>query len=123
MVKRKTSKVFPDDYKEKAIANNISVNTVYSRLERGWDLDKAVTTPPIRKTYIHEAKREDGWVVKSDRPRLKKSMSVSLYQDLEPLFNEALADSGLSCSEFIANAIEQYLLKLWTPKKNLSKIK
>ncbi len=123
MVKRKTSKVFPDDYKEKAIANNISVNTVYSRLERGWDLDKAVTTPPIRKTYIHEAKREDGWVIPSDRPRLKKSMSVSLYQDLEPLFNEALADSGLSCSEFIANAIEQYLLKLWTPKKNLSKIK
>jgi hypothetical protein len=123
MVKRKTSKVFPDDYKEKAIANNISVNTVYSRLERGWDLDKAVTTPPIRKTYIHEAKREDGWVVKSDRPRLKKSMSVSLYQDLEPLFNEALADSGLSCSEFIANAIEQYLLKLWTPKTNLGKIK
>ncbi|WP_373479261.1 hypothetical protein [Geminocystis sp.] len=117
MVKRKTNKIFPNEYREKAIANNIALATVYSRLERGWDLDKAVTTPPIRKTYIHQAKREDGWVVSSDRPRLKKSMSVSLYEDLEPLFNKALADSGLSCSEFIANAIEQYLKKLWTPQK------
>ena len=123
MVKRKTGKIFPEHYKQQAIANNISIQTVYSRLERGWDLEKAVNTPPVRKTYIHEAKREDGWIVPSDRPRLKKTMGVNLYQDLEPLFNEALEESGLSRSDFVANAVEQYLLKLWTPKKNLSKIK
>lgn len=116
-MKRKTSKVIPEEYREIAIANNISLQTVYSRLDRQWDLDKAVSTPPLRKTYIHEAKREDGWVVPRDRPRMKKAMGVYFYQDLEPLFLEALQDSGLSCSEFIAQALEGYLLKLWKPSK------
>jgi hypothetical protein len=120
---RKSSKIFPDQYKERAIANGISIQTVYARLQRGWDLEKAVTEKPGTNTYAHKAHREDGWITASERPRLKQCFSTSIYQDLEPTFNKALEESGLSRSEFIANAVEQYLLKLWTPKTNLSKIK
>ncbi|WPF87340.1 hypothetical protein WEU38_11005 [Cyanobacterium aponinum AL20118] len=113
MVKRKSSKILPDEYREKAIANDVPIPTVYARLQRGWDLEKAVSSPPKKNARIMEAKRDEGWLVPSERPRLKHSYSTNIPEDIEPLFNEALSESGLTRSEFIAHAIEEYLTKLW----------
>jgi hypothetical protein len=111
----KKGKKLPPEYQEKAIANGLSLSTVYDRLNRGWDLDKAVNTPPTRKTYASSSERIDGSIKATDRPR-GRTITFSTYKDIEPLLNDAIKESGKSKSQFIADAVEQYLLKLWKPK-------
>lgn len=111
MSNRKRGTILPDELKEKAIANGLSLNTVYSRIKRGWDKLEAVTIPPTQTTCTHNLDRDQGWLV-SDRPR-GSSISFSIYKDIEDEFNTALSESGLTKSEFVATAIEQYLQKLW----------
>ncbi len=114
--------ILPDEYKEKAIANGINIKTVYQRIKRGWEIDKAVTTPPSKTgTSAIYNKRVHGSITAGDRPK-GSPITFTMYKDLEDLFNDALKESKLTRSDFVANAVEQYLLK-WTPKKNLSKIK
>ena len=115
MVNRKVGKKLPPEYHDKAIENNIPLSTVYNRLNRGWDLEKAVTTLPTRKTYANTQNREEGVMVPSSRPR-SKSISFSPYKDYEDLLNDAIAKSGKSRSEFIADALEHYLYNVWQPK-------
>ena len=111
----KKGKKLPPEYQEIAIANGLSLSTVYDRLNRGWDLDKAVNTPPTRKTYASSSERIDGSIKATDRPR-GRTITFSTYKDIEPLLNDAIKESGKSKSQFIADAVEQYLLKLWKPK-------
>jgi hypothetical protein len=125
MSERKHGVVLPDEYRELAIANGISIKTVYARIKRGWEVNKAVTVLPTKITSAHTNKREEGWIVSGNRAK-GSPITFTMYKDSEDLFNEAVNESGLSRSDFVANAVEQYLLKLWkskTPKKNLSKIK
>ncbi len=37
----KVAKILPEEYKQKAIENHISIQTVYKRLRTGWDLERA----------------------------------------------------------------------------------
>ena len=115
MVNRKVGKKLPPEYHDKAIENKIPLSTVYNRLNRGWDLEKAVTTLPTRKTYASTENREEGVMIPSDRPR-GKSITFNPYQEYEHLLNNAIAESGKSRSEFIADVLEYYLLKVWKPK-------
>jgi hypothetical protein len=101
--------VLPDKYKELAIANRISLKTVYHRIKRGWEIEKAVTTPPSNRG---ESSRKNGRVHGSiragDRPK-GSPITFTMYQDSQDLFNEAVNKSGLSRSGFVANVVEQYL--------------
>jgi hypothetical protein len=117
MSKNKPGHVLPDEDKKIAIANGLALQTVYGRIKRGWDIDKAINTPPTKITHAVTAQRdEEGLLLSNNRPKSKKSMSFTLYEDMEDLFNQAYQQSNLSRSEFIATAMEQYLLKLWKPK-------
>jgi hypothetical protein len=109
----KVGKLLPEEYKQKAIENNIPIPTVYGRLERNWDLERAVTELP--KNIVKVVREPTGEIKASNRPK-GDVFSVTLYKDLEPLFNQALEESGQSRSVFVADAIEQYLLKLWKPR-------
>jgi hypothetical protein len=121
MSERKHGVILPDEYRELAIANKISIKTVYARIKRGWPVDKAVTSQPQKKTCAHINNRQDGWIMAGNR-RKGSPITFTMYEDSEDLFNEALKESKLTRSDFVANAVEQYLLK-WTPKTNLGKIK
>lgn len=114
MSKRKRGTILPDDLKEKAIANGLALTTVYARLKRGWDKLEAVTIPPTQ-TSTQDLERDQGWLVSSDRPR-GSIFSFAIYKDVEDDFYNALSQSGLTKSEFIANAMEQYLQKIWKKK-------
>jgi hypothetical protein len=115
MVKRKVGKKLPPKYHKLMEENKLSASTVYDRINRGWDVEKAVSTPPTRKTYASTENREEGVMIPSNRPR-GKSITFSPYKDYENLLNDAIAESGKSRSEFIADALDHYLYKVWQPK-------
>ena len=115
MVRRKVGKKLPPEYHKLMEENGLSPSTVYDRINRGWDIEKAVTTLPTRKTYANTQNREEGVMIPSSRPR-SKSITFSPYKDYENLLNDAIAESEKSRSEFIADALEHYLYKVWQPK-------
>jgi hypothetical protein len=99
----------PLEYKEKAIANGINLATVYKRIQRGWELERAVTekAKPAPR-HVFENKRIDGMLMAGDRPKGKKR-GYAFYQDSEEELEKAIRESGLSTSEFTAYAVEQSL--------------
>jgi hypothetical protein len=103
----KVAKKLPEEYRQKAIENDLSLTTVYARIKRGWDLDEAVTKP-ASKIYATNNERIEGEIQKSDRPR-SDLFSVRIYQDNEDLFQEAIKKSGKSKSQFVADAVDYYL--------------
>jgi hypothetical protein len=103
----KVAKKLPEEYRKKALENNLSLTTVYARISRGWDLEKAVTKTPS-KIYTENNKRIEGEIQKSDRPR-SDLFSIRIYQDNEKLFQEAVKESGKSKSQFVADAVDYYL--------------
>lgn len=108
--------ILPEEYKQKAIANQLSLQTVYARIKRGWELEEAVNTPPKIKTAAHFNKRDkEGNILSGQRPK-GKHRNFTAYADMDKLLNDAIVDSGLSQSDFLAMAVEEYLLKLWKPK-------
>lgn len=109
----KVAKKLPEEYKQKAIANNISLQTVYQRLQRGWDLEKAVTKVSHRKDL---KRSEDGTIISGDRPKTTKSYAFCAYQDNQELLEKAIEKSGKSQSVFLADIVDTWL------KRNKKKI-
>ena len=107
----KTAILLPDKYKEKALENGISIQTVYQRIKRGWDLDRAVTQKP--KTPPHLSKgRDEGMIKAGDRPKGSKTYGFVYYKDREEKLDQAIAESGLSISDFMSNIVDEYLDKI-----------
>ncbi len=100
-----TTAKLPEEYKEKAIANNLSISTVYRRLGRGWGLERACTEKPLNKNYPKDREINS---FTSDRPR-NAPISFRYYDDAIEKLNEAVANSGLSRSEFLAIIVEEYV--------------
>jgi hypothetical protein len=113
----KVGKKLPEEYKLKAIENGISIQTVYGRLQRGWDLEKAVTKKSTKIPLLtrKNSRTETGEYKASKRPK-GRNIGVTIYKDLEPLLNQAIEESGKTKSEFIGDIVEEYLLKSWQPK-------
>lgn len=107
--------VLPLEYKQLAIDNGLKVQTVYKRIQKGWDLYRACTQkarkPP---SHLYTARRVEG-MIQSERPRSKK-ITFNYYDDDASRLDKAIEESGLSASEFSAKAMEEYLDKLWKPK-------
>lgn len=104
----KSPYVLPEEYKKKAIANNINLNTVYKRIQRGWTYEKACTKP-ARKAPIHVLRndRVEG-MLQTVRPKGKQK-TFSYYKDQEEELNAAVEESGLGMSDFVCMCIEEYL--------------
>lgn len=107
--------VLPLEYKQLAIDNGLKIQTVYKRIQKGWDLYRACTQkarkPP---SHLYTAPRVEG-MIQSERPRSKK-VTFNYYDDDADRLDKAIDESGLSASEFTAKAMEEYLDKLWKPK-------
>jgi hypothetical protein len=101
----------PDKYKQIAIDNGISLQTVYSRINHGWELEKAVNKKPSKK--IRAIRSKTGELITS---RKKYPISIHFYEDKEEILDDAIAQSGKTRSEFIADVLEDYLDK-WEKKK------
>ena len=95
----RVSKLLTEAQKAIAEHNNIPVVTVYKRLDRGWDVEKAITKPTRKPRNI---KRKDGLFVNAGRGKSRHfSVAVEWERDLD----QAIADSGISESEWIEKII------------------
>lgn len=103
----KRAKKLPDHYKAIAIKNNLSIPTVYARIARGWDRERAVSVPPTQTLNL--PRDDDGNLLPSSRPKSDRSYSFNIYSDLENTFENAVSESGMTRSDFVSNAIEYYL--------------
>lgn len=118
----KTAIKLPDDYKKKALANKISLQTAYARIDRGWSLEDAVTVPPKKTKGSHlKNPRVKGMVTANPRPKGTRVYSFTIYQDLEDKLEQALANSELSNSDFLCKAVEEYLKNEEGKKEKQSK--
>ncbi len=110
----KTGKLLPEEYKQKAIDNDLNLQTVYRRLERGWDIERAVTEKAKNTTYNYK-RTEDGSIT-TDRPKSEKTRAFINYADNEELYQKALDFTGKTSSQFVADLVDQWL------KRNKKKI-
>lgn len=110
----KSAVLLPDEYKEVAIENNISLQTVYARIRRGWDLDRAVMEEPRQIENI-KGRKNEGEFTEGKRPK-SKAMSFCFYEDRLEDLEEAIVNSGKTKSDFICDALEHYLKYLKSKK-------
>ena len=97
------SKLLTEEQLAIAEDNGIPKVTVYKRLERGWDVEKAITKP-TRK--LKNVKREDGLFVDAGRG---ESRFFSLPQEWDDKLKDAIAKSGMSENEWLEQTIIEKL--------------
>ena len=108
----RTSKLLTDEQLAIADKNGIPKVTVYKRLDRGWDVEEAISKP-TRKAG--NTKRKDGLFADAGRA---KARFFSLPVEWDEKLAKAIADSELSEKEWIEQAIIE---KLKVQKKQAQK--
>lgn len=95
----RVSKLLTDEQLAIADKNGIPKVTVYKRLDRGWDVEEAITKPTRKAGNV---KRQDGLFVDAGRGETK---FFSLPVEWDEKLQQAIADSKLSEREWIEQAI------------------
>ena len=98
---------FTEEDKAIAKANGLSISTVYARLRSGWDKQKAITEQPAKNTFSNLPRDPNGELFSLD-PK-GKTRSYQLPIRIEPEFESAIASSGISASDWIAQAVSEKL--------------
>ncbi len=105
----KVGYILPEDKKKEAIANGLALQTVYSRLKRGWEVDRAVSEKP-RDTIAHHLERSPtGELLPQDKKGKQRAFRLPSLMDGE--VDQAIASSGLSPTKWYTLAIKEYLVK------------
>lgn len=98
----------PPDKMAIAEKNGILPNTLYARLNRGWDIEKAITTPPRKQPHLSKMKRNEEGEIVTDHEK-GKARGVRFPKEKDDLIDEAIANSGMTQSDFIAVATLEYI--------------
>lgn len=99
----RVSKLLTDEQIAIAEENGIPKVTVYKRLDRGWDVEKAITKPTRKPGNV---KRKDGLFVDAGRA---KARFFSLPQEWDDKLKIAIAESGMSENEWLEQTIIEKL--------------
>lgn len=99
----RASKLLTDEQLTIAERNGIPKVTLYKRLNRGWDVEKAITQP-TRK--VGNTERKNGLFVDAGRG---ESRFFSLPQEWDEKLKQAIAESKMSEKEWIEQAIIEKL--------------
>ena len=99
----RVSKLLTEEQKAIAEKNDIPLVTVYKRLDRDWDIEKAITKP-TRK--IKNVKREDGLFVDAGRGERRQ---FSLPKEWDEELERAIAESQMGESELLEIAVIDWL--------------
>jgi hypothetical protein len=98
---------FSEDDKAIAKENGLSISTVYARLRSGWDKQRAITEQPAKNSFSKLPRDSNGELFTLD-PK-GKTRSYQLPIRIEPEFESAIAASGISASDWIAQAVSEKL--------------
>ena len=82
--------------------NEIPRTTLYRRISSGWDLERAISEPPKRANNKKRKRNEDGIFVDTGKG---KQRGFTIPEEWEPVLEQAVADSGLTQSEWVGKVI------------------
>lgn len=96
----KVGKIVPPDKMAIAEKNNIPRTTLYNRIRSGWDIEKAISEPPRRTVKIERDKEGTFIGIGKGKPR-----GFTVREEWEKALETAIADSGLTQSEWVEKVI------------------
>jgi hypothetical protein len=99
--------ILSDEKKAIALGNGLSLQTVYARLNRGWDVDKAISTKPMATPFT-ELERSPTGEIKSDNPK-GILRTFSIHKQLDDKLDQLIEASGMNQSSFIGKIVEDYI--------------
>jgi len=97
----KVGKLVPPDKMAIAEKNGIPRTTLYNRIRAGWDIEKAISEPS-RKVASKKKRNEEGVFEGTGKG---KSRGFTVQEEWESALEQAIADSGLSQSEWVEKVI------------------
>lgn len=104
----KVGKKVPPDKMAIADANGIPRSTLYTRLSKGWNIDRAISEPP-RKKAVNLERNEEGVFVSAGKG---KARHFSLPEELDEKLDKAIAKSGLAPSQWIEETVINRLKRI-----------
>lgn len=106
----KVAKLLPPEDAAIAEKNGIPLVTVYKRLQRGWDVEKAITKPTRSKG--NQARDDRGeYQPKSETGKKGKIWSFAMPEEFDPMLSSAIADSELTQTDFLTEIVTKELRK------------
>ncbi len=91
-----------------AESNGIAPNTVYARLQRGWDLERAISEPPKKLRQLEKLSRNEEGSLVTAKPK-GRIRSLRLDRDLDEKVDEAIASSGLTMADWFSDFVREHL--------------
>ena len=85
--------------------NGVPLSTVYARLRREWDIQRAITQPPKASPQLKRDKEGEF----STEEEKGKPRGVRFPKSKDDLIDKAIADSGMTQSDFIVFATMNYI--------------
>jgi hypothetical protein len=105
----RVGKKVPPEKMAIAEANGISRSTLYARLNKGWEIEKAISESPLSRPQLDKLERNsDGELVTIGEKR-GKSRTIRFPESKDDLLDEAIANSGMNQVDFIVNATLEYI--------------
>jgi hypothetical protein len=102
----KVGKLIPPEKMAIAEKNGIPRTTAYNRIRAGWDLDEAITKPSRK---VASMKRNEEGIFEGTGKG--KTRGFTLREEWETALEKAIADSGLTQSEWVEKIIIDKLKK------------
>ena len=89
--------------------NGIPRSTIYARLSKGWDIEKAISEPPRKRPQLKKLqKNKDGELINTGEKK-GKSRTIRFPESKDDLLDKAIAESGMNQVDFIVNATLEYI--------------
>jgi hypothetical protein len=103
----KVGKLVPPDKMAIAEKNGIPRTTLYNRIRAGWDIDEAISKQS-KKIAGEKQRNEEGPLIGTDKG---KSRAFRVREEWQKALDQAIADSGLTQSEWVEKVIIDKLKK------------
>jgi hypothetical protein len=102
----RVGKLIPSEQVAIAEKNGIPLTTVYKRLQRGWDVEEAITKPPKERKLKHDEEGQFTGIGKG-KPR-----SFTLPIEWDEIFDLEVKESNQTQSEWISEAVINQLKRI-----------
>lgn len=97
----KVGKLVPPDKMAIAEKNGIPRTTLYNRIRAGWDVEDAISKPS-KKIAGKKERNEEGFFVGIGKG---KPRGFTVKEEWDSVLDQAIADSGLTQSEWVEKII------------------
>ncbi len=97
----KVGKLVPPEKMTIANKNRIPKTTLYNRIRAGWDIERAISEPS-KKTKDKKKRNKEGTFADTGKGRPR---GFTVKEEWDKALDQAIADSGLTQSEWVEKTI------------------